>query len=493
MNTQDTEEHQETATENAEAVGRPGKIARTVPSHTDHGWAWMVLIGACTNAFILSTAASSFSVMLAEFFIVFDAKRSMIVLIGSLQYGVSLMLGPAFTRLAGEYSYRVIVMTGGMLATGGMCLSYGAVELRTLIGAYGLLTGSAHFARVRIDFAALRYLEAFLERFHCNANRLQEGAVNHFIRIGFGAGMINSPSKVINGSYFNKKRSLANGLVSISTAVGSLVGPLLCIKLLEMYTWHGTLIILAGIYLQTVAASALFRPIPKAAKETQRKRGSSRSTQLTMPITDLIKLGVHCLSNVAMGVSAFIVMTFWVLYGMSQGFSFTRAAQMMSVLGGSSVLGGFIVAATADRQWFPRHVVFVLATLAISLFNFAFLFARDLWVYALCCVLCGCSVGVRTSMETTILVDLFGIQHLSIVQPIYSLCFGLGAFVGPLTAGTLLDYTDNLKLVVILCGSASAVGAALLSGALYIDYGQKRTRREAPRHGASSTVETIFD
>ncbi|XP_014675628.1 PREDICTED: monocarboxylate transporter 13-like [Priapulus caudatus] len=306
---------------------------KNCPSHSDRGWAWMVLVGACVNSFILASVGSSFSVLFTEIVSILEAKKSMIVLIASLQFGVSLVLGPVFSRLAAEYGYRLVVMTGGMLATGGMCLSYGAAELRILIGAYGLLTG-------------------------------------------MGTGMINTPSKVINGLYFNKKLSLATGLASTSGAVGALVGPLLCVKLIELYTWHGALIILAGMYLQTVAASALFRPIPKAAKEELcKRRGGYRS--LMMPITDMIKLGVHCLNNVAMGFSAFIMVTFWVLYGMSQGLSFTRAAQMMSVISVSGAVGAFLVAATGDRPWFPRHVVFVLATLATAIVAFVFLIAPD--------------------------------------------------------------------------------------------------------------------
>ncbi|XP_014662093.1 PREDICTED: monocarboxylate transporter 12-like [Priapulus caudatus] len=313
------------------------------------------------------------------------------------------------------------------------------------------------------------------------------------LSFGVARGMINTPSKVINGVYFDKKRSLATGLAITSGAVGALIGPLLCVKLIELYTWHGTLIILAGMYLQTVAASALFRDIPKAAKEELSQRRSSNNTSLMMPIPDMIKFGAHCLSSLAMGFSTLMFVTFCVLYGMSQGLSLARAAQMMSVINVSSALSAFLVAATGDRPWFPRPLVYGLATLTISIIAFLFLLAGELSVFVVCCVFYGCSGGIRASMETAMLVDLFGIEHLPTVQPIYSLFFGLGAFTGPLAAGGVLDYTGNLKLVVILCGSTAGLSAALLSGALYIDYRQKHTKQEEPPPRRSSKVEIIFD
>ncbi|XP_014666363.1 PREDICTED: monocarboxylate transporter 12-B-like [Priapulus caudatus] len=144
---------------------------------------------------------------------------------------------PTFALLADDHSYRVIVMTGGMLAAGGMCLSYGAENIYVLIGAYGLLTG-------------------------------------------FGMSMIYTPSQVIGALYFDKKRSLATGLIQTASAVGSLSGPLLCVALIENYTWHGTMFILGGMYLQTVAAAAMFRGIPRAAKEELKKRRKDRNTRL---------------------------------------------------------------------------------------------------------------------------------------------------------------------------------------------------------------------
>ncbi|XP_014678181.1 PREDICTED: monocarboxylate transporter 9-like [Priapulus caudatus] len=127
--------------EGMDASKNTGSRASKVLTHTDHGWAWVVLLGSCINAFVLGNAEACFSVLFVEFITVFAEKRNVIALVGSLQTGITLIAGPVFSRLAEEYGYRLVIVTGGMLATGGMCLSYGAENLTVLIGAYGMLTG----------------------------------------------------------------------------------------------------------------------------------------------------------------------------------------------------------------------------------------------------------------------------------------------------------------------------------------------------------------
>ncbi|XP_014681936.1 PREDICTED: monocarboxylate transporter 12-like [Priapulus caudatus] len=181
---------------------------------------------------------------------------------------------------------------------------------------------------------------------------------------GFGRSMIYTPSQVIGALYFDKKRTLATGLIMAAMSVGALIGPLLCVVLIEIYTWHGTMFILGGMYLQTVAAAAMFRVIPRAAKEELKKRRKDRNTRFIMSITDMIKFGVHCLSNLLNVFGRSILITFCVLLGIKRGMSLTRAAQMLTMLQVSNAISRFLVAAVGDRRWFPRHLVLGFTDLA---------------------------------------------------------------------------------------------------------------------------------
>ncbi|XP_014678170.1 PREDICTED: monocarboxylate transporter 4-like [Priapulus caudatus] len=246
--------------------------------------------------------------------------------------------------------------------------------------------------------------------------------------------MIYTPSVVINGLYFDKKRSLANGLGATAGAVGALIGPMLCVKLIELYTWQGTMISLAGIYLQSVAAGALFREIPQSSKDALAER-RGEGGRLMMPLTDTKKFVLHCLNYLLNSFSVNVLVTFGVLYGVRQGLSLSQAALMITVLNICNVVLQFVVSSLADRSWFFRRIVFVVATIILGVTYFLFLLAREPWSFTICCVLYGCAYGARASLETTMLVDLFGIQNLPMVQAFYHFSYGLGGLVGPLAAG----------------------------------------------------------
>ncbi|XP_014677699.1 PREDICTED: monocarboxylate transporter 6-like [Priapulus caudatus] len=129
--------------------------------------------------------------------------------------------------------------------------------------------------------------------------------------------------------------------------------------------------------------------------------------------------------------------------------------------------------------------------MATGIISLMFLRSEELWVFALCCVLYGCSDGIRMSIQTPILVDLFGVQNLPMVQAIYNLFTGIGLLCGPVVAGFLLDYTGDMRAVFILCGVTCMVGTALQGGAFYIDYRQEHTREE-PRQLTRTEIGKTF-
>ena len=79
---------------------------------------------------------------------------------------------------------------------------------------------------------------------------------------GCGLGFLNLSAIVIVNRYFNKKRGTVQGCMFSGSGFGIMcISPLLE-ALLSKYDWRGTLLIMAGLFLQLCVASALFRPLP---------------------------------------------------------------------------------------------------------------------------------------------------------------------------------------------------------------------------------------
>lgn len=79
---------------------------------------------------------------------------------------------------------------------------------------------------------------------------------------GMGSSMCFVPTFLMVGRYFERRRSLANGIITAGSAVGALVmGPTINM-LLERVGWRNTMRILAGVACATVLAALTYRPPP---------------------------------------------------------------------------------------------------------------------------------------------------------------------------------------------------------------------------------------
>lgn len=90
--------------------------------------------------------------------------------------------------------------------------------------------------------------------------------------IGIGVSMMVVSSLVIVMQYFDKRRPTAVALAVFGYSLGALIGGPFAQMLLDTYAWRGTLIIIGGIFLQTIVCSFLFRPLVLNQSSRQREQ-----------------------------------------------------------------------------------------------------------------------------------------------------------------------------------------------------------------------------
>ena len=81
-----------------------------------------------------------------------------------------------------------------------------------------------------------------------------------FYYAGVGCGLLYSPSIVVVGQYFEKKRGLANGLSLAGGGIGSIAVPPVMVYTLNTYGLDGTLLLMGGMALNICVSGMLFRP-----------------------------------------------------------------------------------------------------------------------------------------------------------------------------------------------------------------------------------------
>ena len=84
--------------------------------------------------------------------------------------------------------------------------------------------------------------------------------------LAIGSSAIHTPSLIILGRYFDKRRGLANGIAVAAGSLGGFVTPVVFTKLMEEYSIRGALLLQSAFLLHITLAAAFFRPTEFTAK-----------------------------------------------------------------------------------------------------------------------------------------------------------------------------------------------------------------------------------
>ena len=84
--------------------------------------------------------------------------------------------------------------------------------------------------------------------------------------LAIGSSAIHTPSLIILGRYFAKRRGLANGIAVAAGSLGGFVTPVVFTKLMEEYSIRGALLLQSAFLLHITLAAAFFRPTEFTAK-----------------------------------------------------------------------------------------------------------------------------------------------------------------------------------------------------------------------------------
>ena len=88
----------------------------------------------------------------------------------------------------------------------------------------------------------------------------------HF-NTGIGKSMAYTPSIVMVGQWFDKRRSLANGLSVAGAGIGTFAFAPLLEYLLAEYSFQETMMIMSAVMLHICICGSLFRPVPRSKKD----------------------------------------------------------------------------------------------------------------------------------------------------------------------------------------------------------------------------------
>jgi OFA family oxalate/formate antiporter-like MFS transporter len=329
-------------------------------------------------------------------------------------------------RMADRWGPRYVVGVGGILMAGGLLLSSRIHSLWQLYLFYGVTTGLA-------------------------------------VSAGWG------PLAAAVPRWFAARRGLAMGIMSIGISVGILVIPFLSSHLITAFGWRLAFAIL-GLVNGTVIIGSTFliKKDPPSGERSWEKKGQPSASPLSPPSKNWTlkeALGARVFRMFFAGyllwcTGFYMVAVHLAVYGIDLGFSPAGAALAVSLIGGGSIFGKFLMGLLSDRVG-PRKVMGINLILQ-GLCIFGLIFSRSAFPLYVFSALFGFGYGGTGPQIPLVVAQFFGLSSLGAILGVLILSGQIGGAIGPLLAGKIFDLTRSYFLGFLTGGICVLVSSLLV-------------------------------
>ncbi|CAL1547414.1 unnamed protein product [Lymnaea stagnalis] len=372
-------------------------------------WGIVIVISAFMIQVLTFGTTASIGVYNIEFLDYFTGSSVGVSLIGSVNFGVYLGSGPIVSFLMTKFCYRKIAFCGSALVLVGLLGMPFLPYIPTMCLFFGVLTG-------------------------------------------FGNCCTYIPSHVLSGLYYDKYRSIATGVSTSGSGLGGAVLPVLVGFLIDVYSWKGSIIFLAGLNLHLFIFAALLRypPLPSVAGEQKTPKpklvaeeyvadrqqdasGTSiipRSSRHVYIFTNY-RFNIYFFSNIMWNAGYAIIQSFAPEFLQDKGLTMMEAAWLSGAFGLASFVGGVVGGVSGNIETINRQMLYTAACLVMGAATIGFPQFQHTALYTLLLVISGLAFGVILGLLIVVLTDLVGVESLGNGLGYLMLSNGLGTFLGP--------------------------------------------------------------
>ena len=272
---------------------------------------------------------------------------------------------------------------------------------------------------------------------------LLAGIVIYGLGVGLGIGSYLVPLSVATGAWFEKHRTLALGINTVGIGLGTLILVPFAEWLIRTAGWRSAfeLMGIGSAIVYAVVALLSFRP-PTPPASVSVSISAARRAVRKSEFWRLYAAGL------LMSVALFIPFVFLVQYAKEQGIASSTAAFLITSLGLGSVLGRLGLGVLGMRLgvlpliimcFGIQPIAYVLWLLSGSNYLLLLLFAG----------LLGVGYGGFVALSPVAMAGIFGLEGLGGVLGVQYTSAGIGALIGPIAAGAIIDATGSYTVAII--------------------------------------------
>ena len=366
----------------------------------DSGRGWVVAFAGCAINTWTFGVFYAFATALEQMADEFDAGLSGIAAFFSdttfLFFAVGIVAGP----LADRFGARRLVALGAFLMGGGLWFTAQVESLFTGIVVYGL-------------------------------------------GVGLGIGCYLVPLSVATGAWFEKHRTVALGVNTVGIGLGTLILVPVAEWLIRTAGWRNAfeLMGIGSVIVYGVVSLACFKPPTPPASVA----ASILAARQAVRRSEFWRL---YLAGFLMSVALFVPFVFLVQYAKEQGIASSTAAFLITSLGLGSVIGRLGLGVLGMRFGVLPLVIMSFAIQPVSYIVWL-VAGSNYFLLLVFAALLGVGYGGFVALSPVASAGIFGLEGLGGVLGVQYTSAGVGALIGPISAGAIIDATGSYTVAIV--------------------------------------------
>lgn len=282
-------------------------------------------------------------------------------------------------------------------------------------------------------------------------DELWMGYLTYGVGVGLGVSCGYVPMLAVIGGWFERHRSTALGIAVAGIGLGTLSVAPVAAALIEHHGWRRTYVIFgaASAALLVLAAALSSRP-PGHVAEAPRLSAAIKTREFA------------CLygSALFLSLALFQVFVYLAPYAEEQGISKVRAATLLGLVGGASIVGRIALGILADRMGRVRTYqgCFLIVALSFGMW----LVSHSFGALAAFAVVLGIGYGGFIALSPAVLAELFGTAGMGGLVGLSYTGAGIGALIGPVVAGRIIDGAGGYPLAIGLSMAMATIAFLVL-------------------------------
>lgn len=271
--------------------------------------------------------------------------------------------------------------------------------------------------------------------------------------------------------WFVKRRGMMTGIVKVGTGAGQLLVPLIASGLIAAWGWRNACSILGALVLVTMVVFAqLMRRDPQEmgllpdGVFAHADGDGAESREEGIRLRDALRMIPFWIMSVtwfALFFCLFTVIVHIVPHARDLGLAPATAAGVLSMIGGVSMVGRFVMGAAVDRIGGKQSLIICFIILVCGLIFLQF--ATKAWMLYAVAGIYGFAHGGLFTVVSPTMAEMFGTGSHGVLYGLVLFSGSVGGSVGPLLAGRIFDVTGSYRLVFIILVGLAVAGLILVT------------------------------